>query len=50
MGRSTGHSCGTSVKPDFSNQFTNTLNLLCQVTQDFIVTGSGATFNKQYSG
>ena len=41
---------GTSVKYVFQIKLTNTLNLLWQVTQDFIVNGSSEKFSKQYSG
>ena len=38
----------TSVRHGF--QLTNKLNLLWQVTQDFIANVSGEKFSKQYSG
>ena len=41
---------GTSVKYVFQIKITNTLNLLWQVTQDFIVNGSSEKFNEQDSG
>ena len=41
---------GTSVKYVFEIKITNTLNLLWQVTQDFIVNGSSEKFNEQDSG
>ena len=41
---------GTSVRHVFWIQLKNTLNLLWQVTQDFIVNGSNENFGEQYSG
>ena len=41
---------GTSVKYVFEIKITNTLNLLWQVTQDFMVNGSSEKFNEQDSG
>ena len=49
MGRSTGVG-EASVKHVFKIKLTNTLNLLWQVTQDFIVNGSSEKFSEQYSG
>ena len=40
----------TSVKHVFQIKLTSTLNLLWQVTQDFIANGSRDKFNEQYSG
>ena len=41
---------GTSVKHYFWKQLTNTLHLLWQVNQDFIVNSSGQKSSKQYRG
>ena len=47
MGRSRDV-CGTSVIYDFKIQLRNILNLLWQVTQDFIVNCGSKTFSEQY--
>ena len=48
MGRS-GDVHGTSVIYVFKNQLRNILNLLWQVTQDFVVNCGTETFSEQYS-
>ena len=39
---------GRRVKHVFKIQLTNTLSLLLQITQDFIVNGSGEKFSEQF--
>ena len=41
---------GTSVKHVSKIKLTNTLNLLWQVTQDFLMNGSSEKFSEQFSG
>ena len=54
-----GTSCETTQEPNDGtfygrpgdvDQLTNTLNLLLQVTQDFIVNSTSGKFSEQYSG